>query len=309
MAYRRRYLRSSTPPGIAFVGAGCSPTPTLANPNVTAVPPPAGTAFAAGAGKTLTNIHVQLIFWGAWWNGNPLAAQVEAATANLLAGPYMSYCAQYGVRRGRVRGTTFAPDSEPGTFTATSLFNFLVNLLDNDRVPEPDEDWPIVYAVIMPANAAFAGLSPPDVLPLAPGTVSQVSGFNTQLTWGDYDIGDVDNGPAYYLWAGNDGTLDYITTVLSHELVELATDPNGSDGVRQVSCAGSSCQIGDPLTVCQGWCDHVRGVKAQAYWSILDGNGALPKLYSVRRTLAGRSIGGKLPRPLPSANAWISTQF
>ena len=127
--------------------------------------------------------------------------------------------------------------------------------------------------------------------------------------WVDYDIGGVDNGPAYYLWAGNNGTLDYITTVLSHELVELATDPNGSDGVRQIGCAGPSCQIGDPLAVCQGWCDYARGVKAQAYWSTLDGNGALPKLYSVRRTLAGRSIGGKLPRPLPSANAWISAQF
>lgn len=309
MVQRRRYRRSFATPGVAFVATGCSPTAALANPNVTAVAPPPGTGFAAGAGKTLTNIHVQLIFWGAWWTNNPLAAQVEAATASLLAGPYMSYCAQYGVRRGRVRATTFAPDSEPGTFSATSLFNFLVSLLDNDRVPEPDVDWPIVYAVIMPANATFAGLSPPDTLPLAPGTLSSVAGFNTQLTWRDYDAGDVDNGPAYYLWAGNDGTLDYITTVLSHELAELATDPNGGDGVRQVSCTGSSCQIGDPATVCQGWCDYVRGVKAQAYWSVLDGNGALPKLYSVRRTLVGRSIGGKLPRPMPSANIWISAQF
>jgi len=31
-------------------------------------------------------------------------------------------------------------------------------------------------------------------------------------------------------------------------------------------------------------------------------------MYSVRRTLAGKSIGGKLPRTL-SANAWIAGQF
>jgi hypothetical protein len=53
----------------------------------------------------------------------------------------------------------------------------------------------------------------------------------------------------------------------------------------------------------------VRGVKVQGYWSQLDGNGALPRMYSIKRTLFGKSIGGKLPRPLASANAWITSQF
>jgi hypothetical protein len=281
----------------------------MANPNVTGTAPPAGTSFSAGPGKTLTNVHVQLIFWGAWWNANPLAARVSNAVANLLSGPYMTYLAQYGVHRGNVRGPTFAPDSEPGSFSFSAVGKFILNLLDHDRLPEPDEDWPIVYAVIMPVNSAFQGVSPPDVLPLAPGTVSQVNGANSSIIWNDYDIGDVDNDPAYFFWTGNDGTLDYITTVLSHELAELATDPNGGNGIRQVGCVGGSCQIGDVATVCQNWCDYVRGVKAQAYWSQLDGNGALPKMYSVRRTLFGKSIGGKIPRPNPSMNAWITSQF
>jgi hypothetical protein len=110
--------------------------------------------------------------------------------------------------------------------------------------------------------------------------------------------------------AGNNGTLGYITTVFSHELVEIATDPNGRDGVRQVGCTAGSCQIGD---FSQNWCDTVRGPRAQAYWSQIEGNGignaVLPKIYSIRRTLAGRTIGGKLPRPMPSANAWIRDQF
>jgi hypothetical protein len=309
MPRRLTYKLGPGSTGLSFSGAGCGPMSKLSNPNVAGVSPPAGTAFSAGSGGKLTNVHVQLIFWGAWWNGNPLAGQVNGALANLLAGPYMTYLAQYGVLRGNVRGTTFAGDSEPGTFSFNSVGNFVINLLDNDRLPEPDEDWPIVYAVIMPANSAFAGTSPPDTLPLAPGTVSQVNGQNGSIIWNDYDIGDVDNDPAYFLWTGNDGTLDYITTVLSHELAEIATDPNGSNGVRQVGCSGGSCQIADPGTVCQGWCDYVRGVKAQAYWSILDGNGVLPKMYSVRRTLVGKSIGGKIPRPSPSLNAWISAQF
>lgn len=309
MAQRRTYDAGAASTGLAFAGAGCAGIGNLINPNVTGVAPPIGTAFSAGPGKTLTNIHVQLIFWGAWWTNNPLATQVTNASVNLLAGPYMTYLAQYGVHRGTVRGTTFAADSEPGTFSFASVGNFVVDLLDDDRLPEPDEDWPIVYAVIMPINSAFQGAAPPDTLPLPSGVISQVTGQNGYIVWNDYDIGDVDNDPAYFLWVGNDGTLDYITTVLSHELVELATDPNGGDGIRQIGCTGGSCQIGDVATVCQNWCDYVRGVRAQAYWSQLDGDGALPTMYSLRRTLVGKSIGGKIPRPNPSVNAWISGQF
>jgi hypothetical protein len=211
----------------------------------------------------------------------------------------MSYLAQYGVRRGNIKGVTFAGDSEPGVFSFRSVGTFVTGLLDDDRLPEPDDEWPIVYAVIMPVNSAFTQVSP----------VSLTIGGNSKITWHDYDIGDVDNDPAYYLWVGNDGTLDYITTVLSHELAEIVSDPNGGDGVRLVGPSTPSSQIGDVPTVCQNWCDYVRGVKAQAYWSQLDGNGALPTMYSVRRTLVGKSIGGKIPRPMPSMNAWISAQF
>lgn len=304
MAKTRKYQALPEPTAFSFAAAGCSPIGNMLNPNVTATPPPAGTAFIAGPGKTLTNIHVNLIFWGGYWNNNPLAGQVEAALRNLLSGPYMTYLAQYGVHRGDVRGTTFVVDSEPGTFTFKNVTDLVVRLLDDDQLPEPDDNWPNIYAVVMPANSAVKGP--------APGVLSNVNGSNGSIIWHDFEPGDVDNDPAYCLWVGNDGSptaLDYITTVLSHELAELATDPNGGDGIRQVNCSGSSCQIGDTATVCQNWCDFVRGVKAQAYWSQLDGNGVLPKMYSLKRTLFGKSIGGKIPRPMPSLNAWISRQF
>jgi hypothetical protein len=308
MAKRRVYRATAGHTGLSFASSGCQPISSKVNPDVSGVAPPAGTAFKQGPGKPLTNIHVQLIFWGAWWNNNPLAQQLNAALANLLAGPYMSYLAQYGIHRGNVKGITFASDSEPGSFSYASVGNFVTGLLDKDRLPEPDDQWPIIYAVIMPLNSAFQGVSPPDTLPLL-GRVSRVNGQNGSIIWNDYDLGDVDNDPAYFLWAGNDGTLDYITTVLSHELVELASDPNSGNGVTQIGCTGGSCQIGDVLIVCQNWCDYVRGVKAQAYWSQLDANGALPAMYSLRRTLFGKSIGGKIPRPMPSMNAWITGQF
>src|SRR5262249_24064929 len=124
----RKYSLLPNVTGFAFRPLGCSPAITSSgNPNTGGGAPPTGTAFSAGPGKTLTNIHVQLIFWGAWWNNNPLAAQVGSAVANLLAGPYMSYLAQYGVHRGNVRGTTFANNSEPGTFSYQSVSNLIQN--------------------------------------------------------------------------------------------------------------------------------------------------------------------------------------
>jgi hypothetical protein len=95
-------------------------------------------------------------------------------------------------------------------------------------------------------------------------------------------------------------------TVFYHELVEVVTDPNGGDGIVQVAPPGVTAnQIGDIGT---SWCDYVHGGRAQSYWSIADNALVLPKMYSVRRTLAGKSIGGKLPHT-PSANAWIAGQF
>jgi hypothetical protein len=304
----RTYTASTVPMGLAYAVDSCTAaTQPLTDPNTGGSPVPAGTAFVAGPGK-LPSPHVSLIFWGGWWASNPLANQVVAAVKGLLAGSYMSYLAQYGVHRGNLRGTTYAVDREPGmAFTDADVAKLVTDLLDDDQLPEPDDDWPNIYAVILPVNSAYAGLAPYDPQPLPPGTVSSVSGTNSQVTWYDYDIGDVDNDPAHYLWVGNDGTLDYIMTTFSHELVEIATDPNGGDGVVQVAPAGVTAnQIGDVGTA---WCDYVfKGGRAQSYWSIADSALVLPKMYSVRRTLAGKAIGGKLPRT-PSANAWIAGQF
>jgi hypothetical protein len=225
----------------------------------------------------------------------------------------MSYLAQYGVHRGNLRGTTFVTNSEPGStenpptpgfFSLNGVGNFIIGLIDAGTLPEPDEDWPLVNCVVMSTNSTFTG-------------GANISGQNTFITWNDYDLGDVDNDPAFYLWAGNDGTLNYITSTFSHELVEICTDPNGS-GIRLVGCTGPSCQIGD---VCNSWCDDVRGVRVQAYWSQLgDRNGTrfgaagacvLPKFYSVRRTLAGanKNINGRLSAPIPSLNQLITSLF
>jgi hypothetical protein len=315
----RTYTASTVPLGVLYATQLCkvaSQPPT--DPNTGGSPvlgisgsPVPINIFVAGPGKPLINPHVSLIFWGGWWAGNPLANQVVTSVEALLAGPYMSYLAQYGVHRGDVHGTTYVVDREPGlAFTDADVGTLVTDLLGDDQLPEPDDNWPNIYAVILPANSAYAGLAPYDkVVPVPAGKVSTIWGINSRVTWSDTDLPfDSDNDPAYYLWVGNDGTLDYIVSAFSHELVEIATDPSGGDGVVKVGplpLDPPGNQIGDVGTA---WCDYVPGGRAQSYWSIADNALVLPTMYSVRRTLAGKSIGGKIPHT-PSAKAWIAGQF
>ena len=296
-------LLDEPPTGVSFVALDCSALAPGASP------PGSTTQFIDKGAQKLTNIHLMLIFWGIQWAGNPtLAAEVEGTVKNLLAGPYMSYLAQYGVRRASIYGTTKVVDSDPpDPFATSDIGNFIINEIDNDTLPEPDRDWPIVYAVFMPSNVSFVD--------------PQVGGANSRIMWRDYDLGDSDKDPAYYFWVGQGewidqpgAPVDYITTALSHELVEICTDPNGGDGIVQIGGKQHLSQVGD---VCTTWCDYVRGVKVQSYWvhnlgDPRNGKCVLPKYYSVRRTLAGRNFGGRLRSiqdPIPSLNSLIASLF
>jgi hypothetical protein len=82
---------------------------------------------------------------------------------------------------------------------------------------------------------------------------------------GDYDF------PADYstAWGGyvlNDGTLDTITTSLSHEIVEACTDTE-DDGWTITGRSPPSAEICD---VCENTVARVNGVMVQGYWSIED---------------------------------------
>jgi hypothetical protein len=303
--------------GVAFRPSNCTTLP----PGT--VPPGTAVQFTDRGAQKLTNAHLVLIFWGREWAGSLLATGVVNAVQNLLAGPYMSYLAQYGVRRANLWGTFFATNIDPPSpFTYADVGTFIRNQLDGDNLPEPDSNWPLVYGVIMPSYSTFQGDPRVDKpFPLPQGTLSGVLGANNYIIWSDYDIGDVDNDPAHYFWVGNTGptatqaNIDAITEVLSHELVETCTDPNNGDGLIQIGAGSAASQIGDKP--CNTWCDRVRGVLAQSYWvhnlgDPLNGQCVLPKMYSVRRTLAGRNIGGSLRSiqgPIASLNRLITSLF
>src|SRR3989475_7988684 len=175
--------------------------------------------LVASGGDVLANIHVQLIFWGTAWLGaaTPSSAAVPNAVAATLAGPYMAALGQYrGAGGGILRGsTTFAGSNPPNPFSNGDVTNLITSCIEAGVLPEPDDDGLLFYCVIMP--------------PGVNSNQANIIGEHSFYWYTDYDFPfDIDINKAHYAWVTNNGTLAGVTTILSHELVEAATDPEGS---------------------------------------------------------------------------------
>ena len=86
----------STPQGSRAAFAplnACTPNSTVDTGS------PSNLHYSSNGGRVLKSVHVHLIYWGSVWAGNlnALAGQITNAVQNMLAGPYMTYPAQYGV--------------------------------------------------------------------------------------------------------------------------------------------------------------------------------------------------------------------
>ena len=225
-----------------------------------------GPAFRDHRGLVLERMRVHLVFWGTAWLAaeSPSADQVTAAVTRLLASGYMAGLAQYrGIRAAALQGTTSATSSDPpNPFTSRHVTDLLSQLISDHAVPEPDEVQQLLYCVIMPSGVACQD--------------SSVIGEHSYFWYWGFDLPfDPDVGKAYYAWVTNDGSLDGVTTILSHELVESASDPEGSAvlGDPGVCSAAGWCEIGD---VCQGITGSVAEVAVQAYWSQEVGRCVIP---------------------------------
>jgi hypothetical protein len=236
---------------------------------VTSDSPAAGTSnFTDHGGAVLPAVGVQLVLWGAAWPGasNPSPDDVSAAVGAILSGSYMGALDQYrGIGSGTVAGPTVvvADSDPPDQFTNAAVMNLIRVLLEQHRVPEPDTGQ-LLYCVVMPPGIAA---SDPNVI-----------GEHSLFYYTDIDIlnFDIDIAQkAYFAWVLNDGTLDGITTILSHELVEAVTDPEGNAilGDAATCYGGGWCEIGD---VCQGDTGQSNGVTVQKYWSQRDGACVIP---------------------------------
>jgi hypothetical protein len=218
--------------------------------------------FTDKGGRIIRNVQVVLVFWGTAWTAiptpNPSAGNIADAVGIMASGQYMDSLRQYrGVGRGSLIQTVYvtqavgnSPANPPNPFNDTDVGDLVNELCTAGRVPSPAQNDQLFFCVIMPqgvasSNANFIGEH----------TFSTIAGVR-----------------AHWAWVLNFGTLGSITNILSHELVETCTDPEGDGWTGNVCSQSGWCEIGD---VCNTSA-VVDGVTVQRYWSNFDGQCVVP---------------------------------
>jgi hypothetical protein len=225
-----------------------------------------------GGPKIVSDVYISIIFWGKEWvrvtPPPPVSVNdVSNAIAKIIFGPYMSGLSQYGVNPiiqslwFHVEGTSDPPLS-PNTFADSNVDTFLQGLADGGVLVDIEErggpavPWgnPISFVcVIMPTNANFTNAS--------------LNGQHSSYSWTHArDSHGYNESKIELAWVLNNGTLDSITTIFSHELVEAFTDPEGNAVQVNPRNATNWNEIGD---VCSSTL-AVDGVTVQSYWSTAD---------------------------------------
>lgn len=132
----------------------------------------------------------------------------------------------------------------PDGFTGGQVADFIEAQLSAGTVPGPDPGNQTVYGVVMPTW----------VLPRFTGRVGEHNSYTRS------------GQKIHYAWFTNFGDLGGITAIISHELVETATDPDGSGfvGVGRTCDVPGWCEIAD---ICESTRASVDGITVHAYWS------------------------------------------
>jgi hypothetical protein len=211
-----------------------------------------------GGGPVIDSIHVHLIFWGSAWNGspNPSRADITNTVTSMVTGPYLSALAQYrGIRRGLVVDQTSVTTSNPPNgFQDSDVSTMIQGLLNAGTVPEPDQDTRRVYMVFMPPGIGSSGT---------------FTGEHTFFFFNDTD-NPADSQRVRFAWVTNNGTLDSVSEITSHEIAEACSDPEGTAFQIQPRNPSSWNEIGDSGCGCQSVDARLNGVLVQKYWSQRD---------------------------------------
>lgn len=214
--------------------------------------------FVDNGGTVLQVTQLYLIYWGSAWTAtpapSPTSGQITAACQTMMASAYMPGLAQYrGIGRGFVRGSLVITSSNPPNgFTDTQVSNFIDGQITAGTIPGPDVDNQTLYCVVMPKG---------------------VNSSNTSFV-GEHTYYTRSGQRIHFAWITNSGSLPSVTRIISHEVVESATDPEGSAflGVAGTCSQGGWCEIGD---VCSST-SVLDGVTVQSYWSNQAGACAVP---------------------------------
>jgi hypothetical protein len=197
--------------------------------------------------------QLYLIYWGTAWMPHtapaPTAAEVTGAVSTLMASGYLTGLTQYrGTGHGALRGSTVITSAyPPGRFTDDQVAAFIDAQLSAGTIPGPGPGNQTVYGVVMPT-----------------GVTPESTGWA-----GEHHSYPRSGQKIHYAWFTNAGDLGNITAIISHELVESATDPDGSGflGITRTCHGPGWCEIAD---ICASTWASIDGITVHAYWSNQD---------------------------------------
>jgi hypothetical protein len=214
---------------------------------------PAGVGVANHGGPIIVSAPLKVIFWGGGWRNagtSPSLGEVEAAVRAIVASPYLDELRQYGF--SQIDSCDFyqvLADPPGPTFSDSDVESMVWGAIDGGAFPEPDEPGGRnIYMVFPHPGTSYANKDLD-----AAGAHSDPS---------DYDFpADID-----YAWVGwvNYGTLDEITAVFTHELVEMITDPEPDSPGWITNQPSPLDEIADICVLQNG---PVAGYAAAAYYS------------------------------------------
>ncbi|HXA19323.1 MAG TPA: DUF3892 domain-containing protein [Thermoanaerobaculia bacterium] len=216
--------------------------------------PPAGSTAVPVKGSVIPHVSLQILFWGAEWaqpSTTPSTTSVMTAVDQILASQYLFGLEQYGVLSAVLAGPggVAISDEPPNPFLDSDIGSFIWRVIGatDNNLPEPTMGGPNLYMVFLPQG----------VLPV---NIKNI-GEHTFAHGGD-------NENVWFGWIKNDGNLQNIMTTFSHELVEAATDPEGSGFQMTPPNSTNWNEIGDACQNSVGPLDGVAGaLQVQAYYS------------------------------------------
>lgn len=232
-------------------------------------------------GPVATHFVVQPVFWGGYWSrpSGITADEVIDVLVKIVKGPYMAGLWQYGCRRGQVLTTpAFASGSPPSDsdpiskqmhtwvqdgFQGVSGLDVSIGSWFGAELDDPVDERNVVFALFSPPSGgtdSFNGVirEIPDAIATFPIIHELLRALSA----------------VHFLHVKPGSSLDTLSPVLAHELVELVSDPDGTGEIKvsgiEVTEPGQSVaqQVADDVELSEKLSefDRVHGVALPPYW-------------------------------------------
>jgi hypothetical protein len=233
--------------------------------------------FHDNGGAVIQIPRVVMLYWGSAWTATPAPVPASGAITNavaaMLRSAYMTGLTEYReIGRGHLAASAvYTASNPPNGFSDTDVGNFVKARIADGRAPALDQFNQNLYVVVMPKGVNSSNTS--------------FVGEHTYTTSGGKRV--------RFAWITNNGTLDSVTRIISHEIVEAATDPEGTAilGVAGTCSQGGWCEIAD---ICSSTARR-NGVNVQSFWSDAQSACIVPDWPAWRFPIHGVQFTGTVP--------------